>query len=87
VAVARPKQLESGLLKLLKLWDLKMVADCPHTLECMGITRSSMQDLFGLILPCFGLNYLLLLLCYNLAGPSCVPLILSTEQTEQSSRL
>jgi hypothetical protein len=36
VVVARPKQLESGLLELLKLWDVKMAADCPHTLECMG---------------------------------------------------
>jgi hypothetical protein len=36
MVVARPKQLESGLLKLLKLWDVKMVVDCQHTLECMG---------------------------------------------------
>ena len=36
MVVARPKQLESGLLKLLKLWDVKMATDCPYTLECMG---------------------------------------------------
>jgi hypothetical protein len=36
VVVAMPKQLESGLLKLLKLWDVKMAADYQHTLECIG---------------------------------------------------
>jgi hypothetical protein len=31
-----PKQLESGLLKLLKMWDVKMAANYQHTLDCMG---------------------------------------------------
>jgi hypothetical protein len=34
--LVRPLQLESGLLKLLKLWVVKMVVDCPHTMESMG---------------------------------------------------
>jgi hypothetical protein len=35
VVVARPMQLMSGLPKLLTLWVVKMVVDCPHTQECM----------------------------------------------------
>jgi hypothetical protein len=52
-----------------------------------GIARNSMQDLLRLILPCFGLSYFLLLLYHDLAWPSCMPLIFSTEQTKQPSWL
>jgi hypothetical protein len=34
VVVAGPMQLGSGLPKLLILWVVKMVVDCPHTKEC-----------------------------------------------------
>jgi hypothetical protein len=50
VVVVRPKQLESGLLKLLKLWDVKMAVDCPHTLEHMG---NNMKQYAGLVLADF----------------------------------
>jgi hypothetical protein len=36
VVVVRPTQLESDLPKPLKLWVVRMVVGCPHTLECMG---------------------------------------------------
>ena len=52
-----------------------------------GITRSNMQDLLWLILPCFGFSYFLLLLNCNLTCSGCMPLIFSTEQAEQPSWL
>ena len=36
MVVEGPMQLGSGLPKLLKLWVVKMVVDCPHTQECTG---------------------------------------------------
>jgi hypothetical protein len=36
VVVARPMQLGSDSPKLLTLWVVKMVVDCPHTQECTG---------------------------------------------------
>jgi hypothetical protein len=36
MVVARPMQLGSGSPKLLTLWVVKMVVDCPHTQECTG---------------------------------------------------
>jgi hypothetical protein len=87
-------QLGSGSPKLVTLRFVKMDVDCPHTQECTG---SSMKQYVGhastdsallwLILPCFGLSYLLLLLYFNLACPSCVSLSFSTEQAEQPSWL
>jgi hypothetical protein len=64
-----------GLPKLLILW----VVDCPNTQECRGIARSGMQDLLRLILLCFGFSYFLLLLYHDLACPSCMSLVFSTE--------
>jgi hypothetical protein len=45
VVVARPMQLESGSPKLLKLWVVKMVVDCPHTQEC---TENNTKQYVGL---------------------------------------
>jgi hypothetical protein len=45
-------QLESGLLKLLKLWVVKMAIDCPHTLECMG---NNTKQYAGLVSPDFAM--------------------------------
>jgi hypothetical protein len=36
VVVVGPMQLGSGSPKLLTLWVVKMVVDCPHTQECTG---------------------------------------------------
>jgi hypothetical protein len=36
VVVVGSMQLGSGLPKLLILWVVKMVVDCPHTQECTG---------------------------------------------------
>ena len=47
VVVAGPMQLGSGLPKLLTLWVVKMVVDCPHTQECTG---NSMKQYAGLAL-------------------------------------
>jgi hypothetical protein len=38
-------QLGSGLPKLLILWVVKMVVDCPHTQECMGNSRKQYAGL------------------------------------------
>jgi hypothetical protein len=45
VVVARPMQLESGSLKLLTMWVVKMAVDFPHTQEC---TRNSTKQYVGL---------------------------------------
>jgi hypothetical protein len=47
VVVARPMQLGSGSPKLLTLWVVKMVVDCPHTQEC---TENSTKQYVGLAL-------------------------------------
>jgi hypothetical protein len=36
VVVEGPMQLGSGLPKLLILWVVKTIVDCPHTQECTG---------------------------------------------------
>jgi hypothetical protein len=47
VVVVGPMQLGSGSPKLLTLWVVKMVVDCPHTQECM---RNSTKQYVGLAL-------------------------------------
>jgi hypothetical protein len=67
------------------LWKWLLIAHILRNVR--GIARGSMEDLLRMILPCFGLSYFLLLLYCNLACPSCVSLIFSTEQAEQPSWL
>jgi hypothetical protein len=56
-----------GMLVAHILWDIR------------GVTRSSIQDLLRLILPCFGFNDFLMFLDYYLARPCGMPLIFTAE--------
>jgi hypothetical protein len=56
-------------------------------LDVWRITRSSMEELLQLTLPCLGFSNFLLFLNCDLACPYCVALVLATKKTVQLSRL
>jgi hypothetical protein len=76
VVATEAKKFGNGLPKQQKSW----VVDYPRILGCMGVTRSSVEDLLRLTLPCLSFNNFLLLLNSDLACSCCVALVLATKR-------